>query len=408
VRFQHVLREEAPGASLEAAAARAMAERHLAEVGFEPAALEFKEGRSEQRPARLDHEFTWKDPARSAGEAEYLVSVAVQGDRVDAEQRRLKLPEAWERDRERQTVLRYGLLAVKIGMLSLLIVHGLLAFYHGIRGGGLPWRRIGVAALLFAVPAILALSLELRLAWVQYQTSMPEALFRVSLLLGFAVTAVLLVAMIVLALGTLAACFPQAVAVTVRDARRPVAASAAWVALAVLGAWSVLSAIKALALAAAPRLFPDLPVGVPSEVATALPGVAALGGATTRALFTLAVAALAAHLWQRVGRLPLRWLLAAGFVVALIPSGADASWPELAAGLAGAVAAAVVAFVLARRLLVDAPLAWVVSAALLALFTQAVPLLRQDAAFYQANGAAVLLLGALVGGWWLFGGRRTA
>jgi len=249
-----------------------MAERHLAAVGLDPAALEFKEGGSEQRPARLDHEFTWKDPARSAGEAEYLVTVAVQGDRVDAEQRRLKLPKAWERGpgaadraalRPARGKDRHALAARRSRTARVLPRHPRRR---------LPWRRIGVAASLFAVPAVLALSLELRLAWAQYQTSMPEALFRVSLLLGFAVTAVLLVAMIVLALGTLAACFPQAVAITVRAARRGAGASAAWVALAVLGAWSVLAGVKALVLAAAPRLFPDVPVGVPSEVATALPG----------------------------------------------------------------------------------------------------------------------------------------
>jgi membrane protease YdiL (CAAX protease family) len=102
VRFEHVLREEAEGAALPVDEARALAERHLAGVGLDAAAFEFKEGRSEQRPARLDHEFTWKDPTRSVGEAEYLVTVSVQGDRVDGEQRRLKLPEAWERARERR------------------------------------------------------------------------------------------------------------------------------------------------------------------------------------------------------------------------------------------------------------------------------------------------------------------
>jgi len=405
VRFEHVLREETPGAALPVAEARALAERHLAGIGLDPAALEFKEGRSEQRPARLDHEFTWKDPARSVGEAEYLVTVSVQGDRVDAEQRRLKLPEAWERARERQTVLRYGLLAVKIGMIALLVVHGLLAFYRGVRGGGLPWRRIGLAAGLLGVLAVLPVALELPLAWAQYPTSMPEALFRVSLLLGVGVTVVLLVAMIFLALGVLAACFPRAVAVTVREARRPAAASAIWVALAALGAWTTVTGLVALARGAVPSLFPDVPVSLPTDVATAVPALAGLGGAVTMALFLLALAALAAHLWQDVPGGALRALLAAGFVVALIPSGADSTWPELATGVVVAALFVAVAALLVRHLLGDAALGWVATAALLALVWQAMPLLRQGGGFYEVSGALVLLVGALAGGWWLLARR---
>jgi hypothetical protein len=62
---------------------------------------------------------------------------------------------------------------------------------------------------------------------------------------------------------------------------------------------------------------------------------------------------------------------------------------------------------LVRRLLGDAPLAWVTAAAVLALFGRAEPLLRQGATFYDVSGAAVLLTGALAGGWWLFGKKRV-
>jgi len=50
----------------------------------------------------------------------------------------------------------------------------------------------------------------------------------------------------------------------------------------------------------------------------------------------------------------------------------------------------------------------VVTAALLALVTQALPLLRQGAAFYQANGAAVLLLGGWSAGCGCSGSGRAA
>jgi hypothetical protein len=302
-------------------------------------------------------------------------------------------------------VLRYGLLAVKIGIISLLVVHGLLVFYRGVRGGRLPWRRIGLAAAGVGLLAVLSLVLDLPLAWAQYPTSMPEALFRVSLLIGFAVSVVLLVALMVLALGVLAVCFPHAMALTVREARRPVAASAVWVALAALGTFTTVTAVVALVRGVAPRLFPDVPIAVPAEVATAAPALAALGSAATLALFLLTLAALAAHLWRGVPRPLLRALLACGFAVALIPSGADATWPELTTALVGAALTVALAVVLVRHLVGDAPLAWVTCAAVLALVGQAVPLLRQGGTFYDLNGAAVLLVGMLAGGWWLFARR---
>jgi hypothetical protein len=237
---------------------------------------------------------------------------------------------------------------------------------------------------------------------------MPEALFRVSLLLGVGVTVVLLVAMIFLALGVLAACFPRAVAVTVREARRPAAASAVWVALAALGAWTTVTGLVALARGAVPSLFPDVPVSLPTDVATAVPALAGLGGAATMALFLLTLAALAARLWQDVPGGALRALLAAGFVVALIPSGADSTWPELATGVVVAALFVAVAVLLVRHLLGDAALGWVATAALLALVWQAMPLLRQGGAAYDVSGALVLLVGALAGGWWLFGRKREA
>jgi hypothetical protein len=204
---------------------------------------------------------------------------------------------------------------------------------------------------------VLALVLDLPLAWAQYPTSMPEGLFRVSLLISFAVSVVLLVALMVLALGVLVVCFPRAAAVADPAARRPVAASAVWVALAVLGAWTTVTAVVALVRGAAPHLFPAVPVTVPGEVATAVPALAGLGGAATLALFLLALAALTAHLWRDAQRPLLRMLLAIGVTVALIPSGADATWPELVTGLVGAALFVAVAVLLVRKL-PCAALAW--------------------------------------------------
>ena len=65
VRFEHSLREEAPGASLSVEEARRKAEAAVTATGFDIGTLVFKEAKTEKRPARLDHTFTWKDPSRT-------------------------------------------------------------------------------------------------------------------------------------------------------------------------------------------------------------------------------------------------------------------------------------------------------------------------------------------------------
>ena len=169
VRYAHALREEAAGASLPDGEARKLAETELAAEGFDVPKLVFKEAKSEKRPARLDHTFTWKDPANSVADGEYLLDVTVQGDKVDSVERRFKLPEAWERARERSTAPRYALLAVKIAAIALLAVHGLFAFFRGVRGGLVPWRPVGYLAAgltaLFAAGA----AVNYRLLWMEYR-----------------------------------------------------------------------------------------------------------------------------------------------------------------------------------------------------------------------------------------------
>ncbi|HVN31507.1 MAG TPA: type II CAAX endopeptidase family protein, partial [Thermoanaerobaculaceae bacterium] len=298
VRFEHSLREEAPGASLTVDEARRKAEAALAPAGFDLTTLVFKEAKTEKRPARLDHTFTWKDPSRSIADAEYLLDVTVQGDAVDGMSRRIKLPEAWERAREKETVAYYARLALVLGLVALVITHGLLAFYRGVRGGLVPWRPViglgsGLVALFVAANAV-----SYPLVWSRYEVSFPEATFRVATLVGMAILTLLFAALAVLVLGTLASCFPNARAVGSPASRRPVAGSTAASVLAVVGAYLTLRGLVAIVRAVLPRAFSDAPVGVPESVATAFPALSTLDGPLMAFLLALGFVGLALHLWR--------------------------------------------------------------------------------------------------------------
>jgi hypothetical protein len=406
VRFEHALREEAPGASLGEADARARAEAALAAAGFDVGRLVFKEAKSEKRPARLDYTLTWKDPGHSVGEGEYLLDVTVQGDRVDALERRFKLPEAWERAREKTTALHFALLAVKIALIALLAVHGLLAFYRGMRAGVVPWKP--VVWLAGGTMALMALGAALRapLLWAEYPSAQPEALFRTSTLVVLAISVLLQGAVAVLALGTLAACFPIARAFTQPAARRSVAGSSIAAALTLLGALLMVDGIAAFALARFPRAFSDAPISIPTAAATALPAVAGLGGRLFLAVLLLTLAGLAIHRWHELRQGWVRALFVIAALAALLPSGVDASTPELAAGVMRAVVVLVAAVLLLRVAFAGNPVAFVLATVWLATAAASAPFIRQPGGFYAYSGWALLAIVAAASLAWLWRGPR--
>jgi hypothetical protein len=334
--------------------------------------------------------------------------VSVKGDAVAGESRRLKLPEAWERDRQRGTAGRYALLAVKIAVLAWVVMHGLWVFYRGVRTGAVPWLPIGVTAGVVAVGAAIGALLAYPLVWASYDTAWPESMFRTSAVIGMSIAVLFQGAGAVLALGTLAACFPGAAGLMKRAARRSGAAGALLAVLAALGAAAALGGIVDLARAQWPRLFPDAPIGVPDAVATALPGLAGLAGSLLPAIMMLALMGVAIHLWTHSRRPAMRALLLAGLLLALVPGGAEASAGELLAGLAQAALTLALAVVVIRSVLGANPVAYALVAAALAVAPSAIALIRQPGAAYTGQGWVIAGVAAAAVALWLWRGRKAA
>lgn len=402
VRFRHTLREEAPGPTLGEAAARALAEASLREAGINPAALEFKECTSEQKPARLDHVFTFKDPARSLGDAEYLIAVTVQGDAVGAHERRVKLPEAWERQRARATAVHYALLAVRIAVAAWLVVHGLLLLLRAVRAGTVPWRPVWLCTAGVGVLVVVSTALAYPLAWQQYTTAWPMATFRASLLIGLTTAVAFQTAAAALALAATAACYPQSVVAFQPLARRPVAATSLGAAVTVVGGAVLWNGSIDLARSLLPRCFADAPVEVPEAVATVVPAMAGLGGSVLGAVLVLAAVAVAAHWLATAARPRYRWTFGTVAVLALVPSGADATLPEFLCGLAQAAALVGVTWLVVRYVLGRNPVAYLLAAGWLAAARTALPLVAQPGSSYVAQGLGLLALATAAGLVWLW------
>ncbi len=159
VSFSHLIEEEAPGASLEEAEARRLAEVFLtAELGRDLTALEFVEVQTQERPNRIDHTFSWKLRGFAVGEAYYRFYVRLQGDQIGGFGEYLKIPEAWERDyaKLRSHNETTGLVAATLLFLTILAM--LVSFFSGVRARDIRWMT---AAIFGAIAAVLTLLAEL-------------------------------------------------------------------------------------------------------------------------------------------------------------------------------------------------------------------------------------------------------
>ncbi len=154
VGFDHELLESAPGANLDPAAARALAERFLVGVMRRDLGdLEFVDTLTEKRPARTDHSFTWKQKNVDLGEGSLRLEVEVDGDQVAGYREFVKIPEGWTRDYQKLRSRNISAQEVDQVFWILLCVAGLVILIQRLRGRDVPIRlslTFGmVAALLY-------------------------------------------------------------------------------------------------------------------------------------------------------------------------------------------------------------------------------------------------------------------
>src|SRR5450759_5022492 len=116
--------------------------------------MDLKESAAEKKKARRDYSLVWEarpgDP-RNVDQTRWRVQVSLAGGRVTSARGFWKLPEAWERGRERENALAIAIAVLKIAVIAGLVVYALWLLIHATRQGMVPWR----AALRLALPATL-------------------------------------------------------------------------------------------------------------------------------------------------------------------------------------------------------------------------------------------------------------
>jgi len=164
VGFNHEIPEAAPGATLDQASARTVAEAFLTQVMRRNLAdLEFVETETEKRPARTDHDFTWKQKSVDLGEGSLRLEVMVDGDQVAGYREFVKVPEQWTRDYEKLRSRNDAAQIVDEVFWILLSVAMLVILIRRLRDRDVPVPMSlvfgGVAALLYLLGELNAFSL---------------------------------------------------------------------------------------------------------------------------------------------------------------------------------------------------------------------------------------------------------
>jgi len=308
--FNHQIPEDREGADLTSEAARQIAAAFATAHGLDVDAMDLKESQSEKRKARRDFTMVWEarpgDP-RNVDDARYRVAIGVDGDRVSSVRSYWKIPESFERSRNRQNFISISVLAVKFSMIAAGVVFGLWILIRQIRQGQVPWRRTLRLAVLPTMMTAMVLWLSLQLTLYRgYQTYIPFETFVITTCVVLAMGVVFSYVMYGAASGFLLSFFPESVAALRAPQRRVMAVDAVVLLLLAMGLWHF---CQALADVLTDRLHAVAILGVdsPSLIGLPVPAVTAVAD-VVRALFTRsAILAVLALVMQK---LPKRWMLA--------------------------------------------------------------------------------------------------
>jgi len=317
--FGHTIPETRPGADIAPERAREIAAQFAVSLGWDTAAMDLKESSAEKKKARRDHSLVWEarpgDP-RNVDQTHWRVAVSVSGDRVTSARGFWKLPEDWQRDRERENALAIVIAVLKIAVIAGLIVYAMWILIQGTRQGTVRWRaalRLAVpATLLFPVAPLLSAGLMLK----NYRTDVPLETFQAMTYVVLAMSVIFGFLLMGGAAAIVVTFYPDAVPALRRGNRAAMAFDAL---AALLAATGIALALHQLQGILVDRFHAQavLSIASPNIIASTAPALAALAGAVRGLLTDAALLGLLVLLAGQLTR-PLKQIRVVGYAAALL------------------------------------------------------------------------------------------
>jgi hypothetical protein len=179
--FTEKLKEDAPGAALDAGAARGIAETGAVSrwhVDLSKFAL-VEQGQERRPSARIDHTFTYERTDATLNEGRYRLRLTVGGDRLTGVQHSIKIPEAFTRRyasmRSANELIGIG---SAVGLALFYVVGGIgVGLFFMMRRRWVIWRQAAIWGVVVGGLQTLAAMNEFPLAWMNYDTAIPVSTF---------------------------------------------------------------------------------------------------------------------------------------------------------------------------------------------------------------------------------------
>lgn len=179
--FVEHLREGAPGASLDATAARGIAET-AATTRWHVDLRQFTlvEQGQERRPGgRVDHTITYERASPTLNEGRYRLRLVVSGDRLTELTHFIKIPESFTRRYERMRSANEAIgIGSVVGMAVLYVFGGIgVGLFFMMRQRFVLWRQAACWGVVVGLLQTLASLNEFPLLWMSYDTAVPRSSF---------------------------------------------------------------------------------------------------------------------------------------------------------------------------------------------------------------------------------------
>jgi hypothetical protein len=192
--FREKMPEDEPGASLDAEAARALAEAAVSDGwDLDLGEYELVESSYEVRPGgRTDHTLVYERPDERIGEGRYRLRLTVAGDRFTELTHFIKIPEAFSRRYEEMRSANNGIGAGAGFAVVILYLGGGCVFglFHLMRKRWVIWKpAVKWAVFIASLQALMVIN-QWPLLWMGYDTAMSQTTFalqQIAAALGLAI-----------------------------------------------------------------------------------------------------------------------------------------------------------------------------------------------------------------------------
>src|SRR5258708_23180625 len=179
--FVEKLKEDAPGAALDAAAARRIAEAGAgAHWNVDLSKFTLAEAGQDRAPSgRVDHTFTYERTDETLKEGRYRLRLVVSGDRLTEVTHFIKIPEAFTRRyasmRSANEIIGIG---STVGLAILYVIGGIgVGMFFMMRQRYVLWKHAAVWGVAVGGLQTLASLNEFPLIWMTHDTAIPPSTF---------------------------------------------------------------------------------------------------------------------------------------------------------------------------------------------------------------------------------------